>query len=67
MERELLATIVELLDSLIHVTAKAHGAKRLPDPIKIPRPYQRGHLNVQQDEPMGAKAFSDVLLMGGGF
>lgn len=70
MERELLATIVEMLDVLIRITAKAHGAKRLPESVKIPRPYLKdaaGHSSGRSDEPMGASEFSRVLLGGGGF
>ena len=38
-ERELLATTVELLHSLIVITLRAHGAKDHIPAFKIPRPY----------------------------
>lgn len=37
-ERELLASILEVLHSLLIVTLKVHGAKRIPPQIRVPRP-----------------------------
>lgn len=42
MERELLATIAELLSSLVIITLKAHGARRVPQQLKVPRPEGLG-------------------------
>lgn len=47
MERELLATTVELLHSLVLVTLRVNGATNVGDPIHIPRPYE--------DEPVTVK------------
>ena len=38
VERELLATLVEVTHSLLLVTLKANGAKSVGKPIRVPRP-----------------------------
>lgn len=38
LERELLATLVEICHALLVVTLKANGAKRTPPPLRYPRP-----------------------------
>lgn len=54
MERELLALIAEILHSLLLVTAKAHGGKSLPKPLKVPRP-----LSARGEEVAEPIAFGD--------
>ena len=46
-EREFLASILEVLHTLLIVTLKAHGAKRVPKQIQIPRPK---HVRVSGEE-----------------
>jgi hypothetical protein len=38
VERELLATLVEITHSLLLVTLRANGAKSVGKPIRVPRP-----------------------------
>lgn len=38
VERELLATLVEITHSLLLVTLKANGAKSVGKPVRVPRP-----------------------------
>jgi hypothetical protein len=40
VERELLATLVEVTHALLIVTLKAHGAKNVGQPIQVPRPHR---------------------------
>ena len=59
MERELLATAVEILHSLLIVTAKAYGGKGLPEPMHIPRPSERrSESDTQVTEPSGENVIS---------
>lgn len=50
VERELLATLVEVTHSLLLVTLKANGAKSVGKPIRVPRPGD--------DSPGGSDAVS---------
>lgn len=65
IERELLATIVEMLDTLIHITAKANGGKNLPALIKVPRPHRPVTQMTDQNEAVPIGSFTKQLLSGG--
>lgn len=56
VERELLATLVEVTHALLIVTLKAHGAKNPGKPIRVPRPGS-------SDLPDAAVSISDFASM----
>ena len=60
-ERELLATTVELLHSLIVITLRAHGAKDRIEPFRIPRPYDEEEV---KPEAVGFGSFAKQLRRG---
>jgi hypothetical protein len=60
-ERELLATTVELLHSLIVITLRAHGAKEHIKPFRVPRPYDE---QEPADDAVSFGAFAKQLRRG---
>lgn len=63
MERELLATIVEMLHVLILTTQKAHGGKNLPKPIHIERPDQARSPRASSPSHPGGGGKAPVIRM----
>jgi len=58
VERELLATLVEVTHALLIVTLKAHGAKNPGKPLRVPRPDAVGDA---RDEPVSASQFAAMM------
>lgn len=59
VERELMATLVEITHALLIVTLKANGAKNTGKPLRVPRP---GSLDAgTSDEPMSMGQFAAMV------
>jgi len=62
MERELLASILEMLHILVLTTQSAFGGKNLPKPLHIQRPTEGLTARAAQQAPAG-KAPASVISM----
>lgn len=58
VERELLATLVEVTHALLIVTLKANGVKSPGKPIRVPRP---GAVSEQRDAPVSMGEFAAMV------
>lgn len=57
-ERELLALILETLHTLLRVTLKANGSKRVPSALEYPRPDST---KGKKAEPVSMSEYADYL------